>query len=190
MPEVTAERPSIDVKFARCWSWSSFAFITATGKQRGSEQWRKLNTVNLKDIYSSRPDESYYVKRLGPTKTIAKRKKIGALGRQAAVTMGTDPDLLLDASGVYTKLISNDEFRKRAMASALKLHPASKALIQPIVASLINADYDRLRDVTETALNEEKHDAVAAVLSHAYVLDDDDDTAATNELEGLRPVMR
>jgi len=177
--------PSIDAKFAKCWSWGSFTFITAAGKQRGSEQWRKLNTVNLDDIYSSRPDESYYVKRLGPTKTIAKRRKIEALGRQAAVTMGTDPDLLLESAGVFTKLVNHDEFRKRAIESALKLHPESKSLIQPIVESLINADYDSLRDATETALNKDKHDAVAAVLSHAYVLDDDDDTAATNDLEEL-----
>ena len=54
------------VAFLRHWDWGSFAFIGAFGIQRGSEDWRKLLRVDLKKIYSSNPDESYYVERLGP----------------------------------------------------------------------------------------------------------------------------
>jgi HEAT repeat protein len=177
--------PAIEAQFAKCWSWGSFTFITAAGKQRGSAKWRQLNTVPLDDIYRSRPDELYYVKRLGPTKAIKKRSSQVELGRRAAVAMKVDPATLLDKSGSYTKFISADEFRKRAIESALKLQPESRPHIEPIVAALSNADYDKSRQAIEAAFKAQMHDAVAAVLAHALVLNDDDDTAATHELDDL-----
>jgi hypothetical protein len=57
--------PVIKATFARVWHWGTFTFLMASGEQRGSEQWRKLNTVDLDDIYEPYPDDAYYRRRLG-----------------------------------------------------------------------------------------------------------------------------
>jgi hypothetical protein len=57
--------PTITAEFVRNWSWGSFTFLMASGKQQGSEQWRKLNTVELDEIYDPYPDDKYYLERLG-----------------------------------------------------------------------------------------------------------------------------
>lgn len=57
--------PEIKAEFVRNWHWGTFTFLFASGKQRGSERWRKLNTVALDDIYDPYPDDEYYTKRLG-----------------------------------------------------------------------------------------------------------------------------
>ena len=57
--------PEIKAEFVRNWHWGTFTFLMATGTQRGSEQWRKLNTINLDRIYDPYPDDSYYEQRLG-----------------------------------------------------------------------------------------------------------------------------
>ncbi len=57
--------PEVKAEFVRNWHWGTFTFIMAAGKQRGSEAWRKLNTVNLNDIYDPYPKDGYYEARLG-----------------------------------------------------------------------------------------------------------------------------
>ena len=57
--------PTIKGEFARNWHWGTFTFLLASGTQRGSEKWRKLNKVDLDDIYDPYPGNSYYEQRLG-----------------------------------------------------------------------------------------------------------------------------
>lgn len=59
------ELADIDAEFVRNWHWGAFTFLMASGTQRGSEQWRKLNQVDLDDIYDPEPDDQYYELRLG-----------------------------------------------------------------------------------------------------------------------------
>ncbi len=40
-------------------------FPMASGQQRGSAKWRKLNTVDLDEIDDPYPDDDYYKQRLG-----------------------------------------------------------------------------------------------------------------------------
>lgn len=58
-------KPQVNAEFVRNWHWGTFTFLMASGEQRGSEEWRKLNSVDLDDIYDPYPDEEYYKKRLG-----------------------------------------------------------------------------------------------------------------------------
>ncbi len=58
-------KPKIAAEFVRNWHWGTFTFLMASGKQRGSENWRKLNSVDLDDIYDPYPDDEYYKQRLG-----------------------------------------------------------------------------------------------------------------------------
>ena len=58
-------RPTLDAEFVRDWHWGSFTFLAAMGEQHGGENWRKLNKVELDDIYDPYPDEQYYEDRLG-----------------------------------------------------------------------------------------------------------------------------
>lgn len=57
--------PEVNAEFVRNWSWGTFTFLMAAGEQRGSEVWRKLNSVNLTAIYDPYPDDHYYERRLG-----------------------------------------------------------------------------------------------------------------------------
>lgn len=59
--------PRIDAAFVRNWHWGTFTFIAAYGKQRGSERWRKLNEIDLDEIYDGwpHPCHHYYERRLG-----------------------------------------------------------------------------------------------------------------------------
>jgi hypothetical protein len=57
--------PQVKAEFVRHWDWGTFTFLMASGTQRGSEKWRKLNRVNLDDIYEPYPSDGYYEKRLG-----------------------------------------------------------------------------------------------------------------------------
>lgn len=57
--------PAVTAVFVRNWHWGTFTFIMAAGKQRGSEAWRKLNTVPLDDIYDPYPNDRFYEARLG-----------------------------------------------------------------------------------------------------------------------------
>ncbi len=57
--------PVVKAEFVRDWHWGTFTFLLASGQQRGSEKWRKLNTVDLDDIYDPFPDDEYYKQRLG-----------------------------------------------------------------------------------------------------------------------------
>ena len=59
------EIPRVDAEYVRDWHWTTFTFISAYGKQRGSEEWRKLNKVDLDNIYDSNPKVGYYRARLG-----------------------------------------------------------------------------------------------------------------------------
>lgn len=177
--------PTIEVNFARAWAWGTFTFIMASGAQRGSEEWRKLNTIPLDDIYSSRPNDNYYIARLGSKKTKDIRNAIDVLARDAAEKMGIDSRLLRDKSGVLEKRISHEEFRTRSSKSALRLQPESAPYVDKIQTSIANADYAGLQTEIEVAIESNVQDAVASVLSHALVLDDDDDTAATSALKEL-----
>lgn len=58
-------KPQVIAEFVRKWHWGTFTFLMASGEQRGSVEWRKLNSVDLDDIYDPYPDEEYYKKRLG-----------------------------------------------------------------------------------------------------------------------------
>lgn len=60
-----ASLPEVNSEFVRHWDWGTFTFLMASGKQRGSEKWRKLNRVDLDDIYDPYPADAYYEKRLG-----------------------------------------------------------------------------------------------------------------------------
>ena len=40
-------RPTIQAEFVRNWLWGAYTFLMAAGEQRGSDVWRKLNTVPL-----------------------------------------------------------------------------------------------------------------------------------------------
>ena len=177
--------PAIRAEFARVWAWGTFTFIMASGTQRGSEEWRKLNTIPLDDIYSSRPDDKYYVARLGPKKTDESRIAIDVLARQAAEKMGFDSKLLRDKTGVLEERISQEEFRTRSSTSALRLQPEAANHIKKIQDSIVDADYDRLQTEIELAIKADMQDAAASVLAHALVLDDEDDTAATAALKEL-----
>lgn len=57
--------PLVKADFVRNWHWGTFTFLMAAGTQRGSEQWRKKNTVELEAIYEPYPDDQYYEQRLG-----------------------------------------------------------------------------------------------------------------------------
>lgn len=57
--------PKIDAEFVRDWHWGTFTFLMAAGEQHGSEKWRKLNQVELDDIYAPYPNDKYYEDRLG-----------------------------------------------------------------------------------------------------------------------------
>lgn len=65
MVKSPADPPRVDAAFVRDWHWGTFTFLGAMGEQHGSEEWRKLNTVDLDDIYDPYPDEDYYERRLG-----------------------------------------------------------------------------------------------------------------------------
>lgn len=54
-----------------------------------------------------------------------------------------------------------------------------------MIESIINADYERLGIRVDEAMEQDFDDAIAAVLAHALVLNDDDDTAATDRLSFL-----
>jgi HEAT repeat protein len=60
-----AGMPRVDAVFVRDWHWGAFTFLAAYGKQKDSEQWRRLNRVALEEIYDPYPDEDYYEQRLG-----------------------------------------------------------------------------------------------------------------------------
>lgn len=57
--------PNLKAEFVRNWQWGTFTFLFALGTQRGSVKWRKLNRVNLDDIYDPYPEDAYYEARLG-----------------------------------------------------------------------------------------------------------------------------
>ena len=57
--------PLVKAEFVRHWDWGTFTFLMASGTQRGSEKWRKANSVDLDDIYEPYPNDGYYEKRLG-----------------------------------------------------------------------------------------------------------------------------
>jgi hypothetical protein len=67
MPKDKTE-PQLAASFLRNWHWGTFTFLLAAGEQKGSEQWRKLNKVDLDDIYNPYPDDRYYEQRLGKRK--------------------------------------------------------------------------------------------------------------------------
>lgn len=58
-------KPQVNAEFVRNWHWGAFTFLMASGEQRGSEEWRNLNSVDLDDIYDPFPGDEYYKKRLG-----------------------------------------------------------------------------------------------------------------------------
>lgn len=58
-------KPQVNAEFVRNWHWGAFTFLMASGEQRGSEEWRKFNSVDLDDIYDPFPNDEYYKKRLG-----------------------------------------------------------------------------------------------------------------------------
>jgi hypothetical protein len=60
-----ADLPRIQAEFVRQWHWGTFTFLATYGEQRGSEAWRKLNRVELSDIYDPDPSAEYYRRRLG-----------------------------------------------------------------------------------------------------------------------------
>lgn len=57
--------PVVKAEFVRHWDWGTYTFLMASGTQRGSDRWRKLNTIDLEDIYDPYPNNEYYEKRLG-----------------------------------------------------------------------------------------------------------------------------
>lgn len=59
------DMPIVRATFIRDWHWGTFTFLAAMGEQHGSEKWRKLNKVDLEDIYDPYPDNQYYEERLG-----------------------------------------------------------------------------------------------------------------------------
>ena len=61
----TETAPKLTAEFIRHWEWGTFTFLFASGNQRGSEKWRKLNRVDLDDIYNPYPSDKYYEERLG-----------------------------------------------------------------------------------------------------------------------------
>jgi hypothetical protein len=63
--EAGSSLPTVKADFVRHWDWGTFTFLMASGTQRGSEKWRKINTVDLDDIYDPYPGDAYYEKRLG-----------------------------------------------------------------------------------------------------------------------------
>jgi len=64
-PAAAGDLPRVNAEFVRVWHWGNFTFLAAWGKQRGSEQWRKLNQIDLDDIYEPHPSRTYYEERLG-----------------------------------------------------------------------------------------------------------------------------
>ena len=73
----TDQLPQIDADFVRDWHWGAFTFLMASGEQRGSKNWRKLNRVDLDDIYEPYPDDDYYEQRLGKPPKSSVTPKIG-----------------------------------------------------------------------------------------------------------------
>ena len=63
--QAAKSKPGIKAEFVRVWHWGTFTFLFASGQQRGSEEWRKLNSVDLDRLYDPYPDEEYYKRRLG-----------------------------------------------------------------------------------------------------------------------------
>ncbi len=59
------ELPEVEAAFVRDWHWCTFTFLLASGTQHGSEKWRKLNQIDLEQIYNPYPDNTYYEQRLG-----------------------------------------------------------------------------------------------------------------------------
>ena len=92
-PSKVQQLPQVDTVFMRAWHWDTFTFISAYGKQRGNEKWRKQNHANLDNIYSSSPSEGYYRARLGERpEDITRAKAVMNRLVQAAITAGPDPD--------------------------------------------------------------------------------------------------
>jgi hypothetical protein len=66
--EAAADAPKMNVgaEFVRLWDWGAFTFLYAKEKKpSGNPKWRKLNQVELTDIYDPTPDTEYYEQRLG-----------------------------------------------------------------------------------------------------------------------------
>lgn len=81
----------LEAVFVRDWHWETFTFISAYGIQHGNENWRKLNRIQLNDIYDSNPDIEYYRRRLGDRpEDIAREKALRQRLLQAAIAVRPD----------------------------------------------------------------------------------------------------
>jgi hypothetical protein len=54
-PATPGKLPWVKADFIRVWHWEAFTFLAAWGEQRGSRRWRKLNQVDLDNIYQPCP---------------------------------------------------------------------------------------------------------------------------------------
>jgi hypothetical protein len=64
--EVQGGKAIVNATYMRVFPWKTFTFLAAYGRDNGNPLWRKLCKVPLERIYNPRPDDSYYIDRLGP----------------------------------------------------------------------------------------------------------------------------
>lgn len=169
--------PQVDAVFVRDWHWGTFTFLLASGKQRGSEQWRKLNEVELESIYDPYPDDSYYVARLGKKLEVSERvKAFHKLAVDAAKAAGLPPIAVpaprADAAPPKLVRIDAATFRARALQAAIAAHPGSEKVIQPLIDSV--AKEESTEEALEAATKAEAEAAAVAVLAQALQVEKED----------------
>lgn len=179
------ELPLLEAAFIRQWHWGTFTFLAAHGKQSGSDKWRKLNRVELDDIYEPYPNDAYYEQRLGKRPDNATRQQtlrrlaLGAakaLGLPDALPFRTDDDQKQAAS-----YVDDAHFRGQATLAAEKVRPKSAAIIQPVIDAILKDGASELAEAIQATVKEDVADAVYTVLAEALRLKHEDTRIAVSE---------
>jgi HEAT repeat protein len=179
----------VDAVFVRNWHWGTFTFLAAHGKQRGSEQWRKLNKVELPAIYDPYPDDEYYQARLGTRPPDEKNRNIfHQLALEAAKGAGLPaasvPAPRDDAQPPksVTPRVDIATFRARALQAAKKVRPDAEKVVQPLIDAL--AKEKSTDEALEAATKAEAEGAAVAVLAEALQVEKEDVRISAAKLLG------
>ncbi|NQU25417.1 MAG: HEAT repeat domain-containing protein [Candidatus Nealsonbacteria bacterium] len=166
--------PRIDAVFIRNWHWGTFTFLGAHGEQRGSEEWRKLNQVNLGDIYNPYPDDIYYEKRLGKRSEDAQRRQhYHRLALDAARDAGLGTDTIFDDNDQKTakdnpsERVDSRTFRARALRAATAVRPGVESVVGPVIDAIVKEDLVALNETLKAAAKMQAEGAAVAVLAEA-----------------------
>lgn len=129
------ELPRVNAVYVRNWHWGTFTFLAAHGTQRGSEQWRKLNRIDLDRLYDPDPDDAYYEQRLG------KRPSDDPLYRRLLEPAGKlTPEAEKDMIELVDSLRATSGFPFLRVIGAIENRHEQRAAVAVLRAAILDKD--------------------------------------------------